>query len=365
MIFPHPNPLPRGEGDAQPLFEITRGNLIESVHHGSIAVVDSNGKLISSHGDPQAVAFLRSSAKPFQAIPFVEHGGVEHFGFTPRELSISCASHEGSDLHVQVVEAMQKKIGIEESHLQCGSHLPGDVSAFKSLILNNEPPTPNRNNCSGKHTAMLAYAKMIGLPLENYLDIDHPLQQDILASFAELCLIPVSDIELGTDGCSAPNFAVPLFNAALGMARLCDPRELSETRATACKKITSAMTAHPEMISGYGEFDEQLMRAGEGKIVCKRGAEGFQIIGLLPGALGKDSPGIGIALKVSDGDALTMRMNLESSNRVRPAITLEILRRLGALSLKQEQALAGFGPVLSVKNHRGIVTGQSRPVFEL
>jgi len=365
MKRPDPGLLPQGEGVAQPIFEITRGNLVESVHHGSIAVVDANGKLISSHGDPKAVAFLRSSAKPFQAIPFVEHGGAEHFGFTPRELSISCASHEGSDLHVQIVETMQKKIGIDESHLQCGAHNPGDVNAFKSLILKNEEPTPNRNNCSGKHTAMLAYAKMRGLSLDNYLDADHPIQQDILASFADLCLILMNEISLGTDGCSAPNFAVPLFNAALGMARLCDPRELPEPRATACKKITSAMTTHPEMISGYGEFDEQLMRAGEGKIVCKRGAEGYQIIGLLPGALGKDSPGIGIALKVSDGDASRMGMNLESSNRVRPAVTLEILRQLGALSSKQEQALAGFGPVLSVKNHRSIVTGQSRPVFEL
>src|SRR5919106_2357832 len=125
----------------QPLFEVTRGNLVESVHYGSVAVVDSSGKLISSYGDPKTVAFLRSSAKPFQAIPFVEHGGVEYFGFTPRELSISCASHEGSDLHVQTVEGIQKKIGVEESQLQCGVHMPSDVDAFKSLMINNTQPT--------------------------------------------------------------------------------------------------------------------------------------------------------------------------------------------------------------------------------
>jgi len=350
---------------AQPLFEITRGRIVESVHYGSIAVVDSKGKLISSYGDPNAVAFLRSSAKPFQAIPFVERGGVEHFGFTPRELSISCASHEGSDLHVQTVEGMQKKIGVEESHLQCGAHMPGDAIAFKSFVAGGLKPTPIRNNCSGKHTAMLAYAKMRGLSLDDYLDINHPIQQDILASFADLCLIPVKEIELGVDGCSAPNFAVPLYKAALGFARLCDPHELSEARVTACRKITSAMTTHPEMVSGYGEFDCELMKAGDGKIVCKRGAEGYQIIGLLPGALGTDSPGIGIALKVSDGDSLSMAMNLESSNRVRPAVMLEALRQLGAISSKQEQALAAFGPGKPVTNLRGIVTGQSRPVFEL
>ena len=365
MIGHHPAPLPSGERSVQPLFEVTRGRIVESVHYGSIAVVDSNGKLISSYGDPKAVVFLRSSAKPFQAIPFVEHGGVEHYGFTPRELSISCASHEGSDLHVQTIEEMQKKIGLEEGHLQCGTHMPGDVDAFKSLVANHQQPGPNRNNCSGKHTTMLAYAKMCGHSLDNYLDIDHPIQQDILAAFSDLCLTPFQEVELGVDGCSAPNFAVPLYKAALGFARLCDPRELSGSRAAACRKITSAMTSHPEMVSGYGEFDEQLMRVGEGKIVCKRGAEGYQIIGLLPGALGPHSPGIGIALKVSDGDAPSMGANLESRNRVRPAVAIEALRQLGAISSKQEQALAEFGSRKSVTNLRGIVTGQSRPVFEL
>jgi L-asparaginase len=147
------------------------------------------------------------------------------------------------------------------------------------------------------------------------------------------------------------------------MARFCDPHGLPEARADACRKITSAMTSHPEMVSGEGEFDCELMRAGEGKIVCKRGAEGYQIIGLMPGVLGKDSPGAGIAFKVSDGDASRKDMNLESSVRVRPAVTLEILRQLGVLSPKLEQALGRFGPVKDIQNHRGIITGQSYPVF--
>jgi L-asparaginase II len=350
---------------AWPLFEVTRGNIIESVHYGSIAVVDSKGKLIASYGDPKMVAFLRSSAKPFQALPFVEHGGVENFGLTPRELSILCASHEGSDLHVQTVEEIQKKVGIDESNLQCGIHMPSDVDAFKAIMLNGKTPTPNRNNCSGKHSGMLAYARMRGLPLENYLDIEHPIQQDILAAFAEMCLLPSTEIGLGIDGCSAPNFAVPLYSAALAFARFCDPHELSEARASACSKITAAMTTYPEMVSGYGEFDEQLMRVGEGRIVCKRGAEGYQIVGLLPGAFGPDSPGVGIALKVSDGDAARMSLDLAHNNRVRPALVFEILRQLGALSSKQEQALASFGPERPVKNHRGLITGRSRPVFRL
>ena len=179
---------------------------------------------------------------------------------------------------------------------------------------------------------MLAHAKMRGLPLENYLDIDHPVQQDILTTFAKMCQFDRDKIELGIDGCSAPNFALPLYNAALGFARLCDPRDLDEARASACQKITSAMTAHPEMISGHGEFDCELMKAGKGRIITKRGAEGFQAVGLLPGALSPDSRGIGIAFKVTDGDASRMNDQLESSARVRPAVTLEILRQLGALN---------------------------------
>ena len=364
MTLPQAESLPNRELNISPIFQVTRGSVIESTHYGSLAVVDSTGKLLASHSDPQTVAFLRSSAKPFQAIPFVERGGAEHFNFTLRELSISCASHVGSDMHVETVAGMQKKIGVDESFLLCGAHMPDDVPALKRLVINGELPTPIRNNCSGKHTAMLAHAKMRGLPLDNYVDIDHPIQQDILATFSDLCLIQPSDISLGVDGCSAPNFAIPLFNAALGMARLCDPRALTESRANACRKITSAMTTHPEMVSGYSEFDEQLMRVGGGKIVCKRGAEGFQIVGLLPGALANDSPGIGIALKVSDGDASRMGMNLESHARVRPAVVLEALRQLWALSQEQLQALASFGPVSSIRNHRGIITGQSRPTFE-
>jgi L-asparaginase II len=349
----------------QPLFEVTRGRIVESMHYGAIAVVDTHGRLLYSYGDPQTVAFLRSSAKPFQVLPFVERGGVEYFGFTPRELALSCASHETSQMHLDAVKALQEKIGIPESALQCGAHLPGDPEMLKKVIIENLTPTANFNNCSGKHTAMLAHAKMRGLPLETYLERDHPIQQDILTTFAEMCGMDRAKVELGTDGCSAPNFAVPLRNAALGFARLCDPASLSKARADACRKITSAMTSYPEMVSGFGEFDCELMKVGDGKILTKRGAEGFQAIGLLPGAINGESRGIGIAIKVSDGDAGRMNDNLGTRPRVRPAVTLEILRQLGALNDEQLKKLSDFGPTLPIKNHRGIVVGESRPTFKL
>ncbi len=347
----------------QPVLELIRGTIRESVHFGSIAVVDAAGKLLCSYGDPGTVAFLRSSAKPFQALPFVEQGGVEFFGLTQNHLALACASHETSDLHLETVQAMQRKIGIREDLLQCGPHLPCDAQKLRQVIRENIAPTPNFNNCSGKHTAMLAFAKMRGLPLETYLDPNHPIQTDILEVISEMCGIEAEKITLGIDGCSAPTFAMPLFHTALGMARLCDPRGLPKNRAIACKRITDAMTSHPEMVSNFGEFDCELMKAGAGKIVAKRGAEGYQIVGIMPGVVGER--GVGIAFKVTDGDAASLNEKLERRARVRPAVTVAILRQLGALDEAQSEALASFGPETELKNYAGLVTGKSRPAFQL
>jgi L-asparaginase II len=346
-----------------PLLELTRGRLVESVHHGSIAVVDSSGKLIANHGDPHLVAFLRSSAKPFQALPFTEHGGVEQYEYTPRELALSCASHDGGRIHLDTVREMQKKVGIQEKDLQCGGHLPNDPEMFREFVCTGIKPTSNHNNCSGKHTTMLAYAKMRGFSLTDYLDIEHPMQQEILTTLCEMCSIEREKVEIGIDGCSAPNFAMPLYHAAFGMARLCDPWDQKEARATACRKITSAMTSHSEMVSNHGEFDCELMKIGRGQVVTKRGAEGFQIMGLIPTS--QQERGIGIAFKVTDGDASRMNDALESTSRVRPAVTLEILRQLGALDDIQLKGLEKFGPEKKQKNFAGIITGKSHPVFKL
>lgn len=347
------------------LFELTRGRIVESIHYGAVAVVDAQGSLLFSLGDHQMVAFLRSSAKPFQAIPFFEYGGPTLLGLTLQEQALVCASHEGSDEHVRTAEGIQTKAGLKESDLQCGVHMPGDAAAFRGLIARREAPSPNRNNCSGKHSGMLAYAKLRGWPLDTYLEMQHPVQQEILTALAEMSSYPRASIEVGVDGCSAPNFAEPLYNAALAFARLCDPAQLGKGRQEAARAITTAMTDHPEMISGAAEFDCRLMRAAKGKIVCKRGAEGYQAIGIGPSVISRASPGVGIAFKVSDGDQLFRTIDSEPRNRVRPAVTLEILRQIGAISTEQLDQLADFGPSLPVKNHRGTIVGTSRPTFTL
>lgn len=346
-----------------PIFELTRGEVVEAVHRGSIVVVASDGFLLRSHGNPYTVAFLRSSAKPFQALPFVENGGVEHYRYTPAELALSCASHETSQMHLDAVCALQQKTGIEEAQLQCGPHLPGDAEKLREVVQKNIVPTPNFNNCSGKHTSMLAFAKMRGYSLEDYLSLAHPIQREILKALAGMCDMPEEKIQTGVDGCSAPNFAMPLFNAALGMARLCDPRDLDAKRATACKKIVAGMATHPEMVSNFGEFDCELMKIAKGKIVTKRGAEGYQIIGVMPGVV--HERGVGVAFKVEDGDKSLMGNDLKTQTRVRPPATLEILRQLGALSEAQMKSLSMFGPEKILKNYAGLVTGKMRPVFEL
>lgn len=340
----------------QPVFELTRGRIVESIHFGAAAVVDSHGRLLASLGDPQAVTFLRSSAKPFQALPFIERGGHEKFGLTPREIAITCASHSGTDEHVEVIKGIQAKIGVTVDDLLCGIHYPIHEASADAMKLRGELPTPYRHNCSGKHTGMLAHARLRGLPTENYLDFHHPIQESILQAFAEMCDFPVEKVEIGIDGCSAPNFAVPLYHAALGFARLCEPDSLSPARARACKTITSAMMAHPDMVGGPERFDTALMGVGNGKIVVKGGAEGYQSIGLLPGALGPDSPGIGIAIKISDGD---------STDRAREGVALEILKSLGALMEAQLEQLADYGPSKQLYNYRKLNVGESRPAFTL
>jgi L-asparaginase II len=171
-----------------------------------------------------------------------------------------------------------------------------------------------------------------------------------------MCAIPAEQVELGIDGCSAPNFAIPLYNAALGFARLCDPYDQPVSRAAACRTITSAMTSHPDMVAGPGRFDTLLMSAANGRILSKGGAEGFQAIGLLPGALGGDSPGIGIAVKISDGDP---------TDRARSAVALALLQNLGALDDELLAQMSAFGPQTQLKNYRKLVVGVSRPSFSL
>ncbi len=339
-----------------PVFELTRGETVESIHFGAIAVVDAHGHLVAWHGDPQAVTFLRSSAKPLQALPFIEHGGQAAFGLTLREIALMCASHSGTDDHVAVLRSIQAKAGLQESDLMCGVHPLSHAPTVEAMRRRGESISPNRHNCSGKHTGMMAHARLHGWTIADYINRSHPVQQEIEQTFIEMCGISQDEVRRGIDGCSAPNFAVPLRSSALAYARMADPSGLSPARAEACRTITTAMRANPDMVGGPDSFDTLLMQVTGDRIFCKGGAEGYQVMGLLPGATGPGSPALGIALKISEGDQRGL---------TRPAVVLDLLRQLGAITPAELKTLANFGPYFPLYNWRKLLVGEARTCFQL
>jgi len=338
-----------------PLARLTRGGLADSWHLGAAAVVAPGGRLLTALGEPDLEIVLRSAAKPFQALPLLQRGGAEHFLLTDREVALMCASHSGTDEHVAVLKGIQAKVGVAEENLLCGTHNPYDEATAKALLLHGEKPTPNRHNCSGKHTGMLAHARLRNLPLEDYINPQHPVQQSILQALAEMCGLQPEQVVQGVDGCSAPNFAVPLKNAALAMARLAEPYGLPYERAKALQRIFRSMASNGDMVAGPGRFDTLVMDLMKGWLVAKAGAEGYQAISILPDALGPGTPGLGITFKIADGD---------TGGRARPLVAVEILRQLGILKEEQLAGLAGFDR-RPLYNWRKLTVGEIRPTFSL
>jgi L-asparaginase II len=354
----------------QPIFQLTRGDIVESLHFGAIAVVESTGRVVAWHGNPGLVTFTRSSAKPLQALPFLENGGMSFYGLTLQEVALLCASHSGTDEHVAVIRSIQVKTGVSETDLMCGIHTVYDRKTAEAMRERGETPTPNRHNCSGKHTGMLAFSRMLGIQIDPdglaYIDPNHPVQRKILAALAEMSDLGQEEIHIGIDGCSAPNFALPLRNAALAFARICQPEGLAEKRAETCHLISKAMLTYPDMIGGPDNFDTFLMQAAQGRVISKGGAEGFQAFGIMPGAIKPGSPALGVAFKVSDGDLKGHNYPAgDPRGHVRPAVTLELLRQLGVFEAQELEKLADFGPEFPVKNWRKLKVGWASPCFKL
>lgn len=336
------------------LVEVTRGPLVESLHIGALAIVDASGKLLASVGNPSHNTYLRSSAKPLQILPLLELGGAQAFHFSDAEIALMCASHSGTDLHFQAISALLTRLGFTERDLLCGTEPPIDEATRIELICRGEEPTPRRHDCSGKHTGFLALAKLQGYSKQDYIHPEHPLQKLVIQAFAEMTAYPLEKIAVGIDGCSAPVFGIPIYNAALGYARLCDPTGVAPERAAACRQVTAAMTAQPFMVAGPGRFDTLAMELGQGKFICKGGAEGYQAIGVLPGAIAPGSPALGITFKIADGDRI---------GRARPVVAAEVLRRLGLLS--DEQIRTGMAQLAArpVTNWRHLEVGEMYPVL--
>ena len=334
------------------LAEVTRGSITESRHYGHLLIMDGDGRVLASDGQPETVTFLRSSAKPQQVVPLLATGAATHFNFTDAEIAVACGSHNGEREHRQAVSSMLKKIGLDESALHCGTHEPYGKEAVEELKRSGEKPGALHNNCSGKHAAMLALALYLKAPIENYEEPSHPVQQLIMRTVAQFADVPVSEMGLGIDGCSAPNFAIPVRAMATMYARLVRPPASfdDETRA-ASARVVRAMLAHPEMVEGEGELDTSLMRACRGRLVSKVGAEGVYTAGVLP--CERFPEGLGLAFKIEDGD---------KGDRARSPVAVEIIRRLGLL--EDAEAVSKFAhPV--IRNHRGDEVGKMVTAFEL
>jgi L-asparaginase II len=308
-------------------------------------VVDRDGRLLYAAGDPHHLTTTRSALKPLQALPFVARGGLEHFGFDACQAALMCASHSGEPRHVEAVAAMLERIGCTADDLQCGVHPPLFYAARDELPAAGTRFTPLQHNCSGKHAGMLAYCRLCGHPTGSYLEFQHPLQQAIRAAVAYMTGLAEDALVAGIDGCSAPNYAVPLDRLAYAFARLATSGE-DERYAQAPAKLAAAMTAHPEMVSGEGRNDLALMRAGGGDWVTKVGAEGVQAIGVR-------SKGWGIAIKVIDGNA-----------RGRDPATFAVLDQIGLLDTGRRAALDAW-QAPAIRNHRGITTGRVQAAVAL
>ena len=330
--------------------ETTRGGITESIHHGVVAVANTDGDLVAGWGDPDLVVFFRSSAKPFQAVPLVECGAADAFGFTPPELALACASHSGEPSHRATATRMLAKIGLTEGDLRCGSPPPYDEVAGARTIAGVDPPTPLGCDCSGKHAGMLAACVHLGYPTDSYLDPAHPLQQRIRAVMGEVLRTDPERLPLGVDGCGVPTFAAPVRAFAASYATLAAPERAApghgSDHAAALNRLRAAMIAHPENVGGTGMLVTDLMALAGGSLVVKSGAEGLLCVGAA-------AAGLGIAVRILDG-----------SFRAHAVVIAAVLDQLGLVPPSTVSAFLERHEA-TIRNHVGVAVGELRPTVRV
>jgi L-asparaginase II len=308
------------------LVEVTRGERVESTHRGAYAVLGRGETLMASAGDIGVPIFPRSAVKAFQALPLVESGAADRFGFTEEELVLACASHDGEAAHLRVLQSMLAKAGLEENQLECGAHAPRDRSVLRDMLAAGAKPLPAHNNCSGKHAGMLALAVAMGVETRGYVEPDHPVQLGVARVLSDLCSVDIAAAPRAIDGCSVPTWAIPLRNLALAFQRFACGDTLSEGRRVAAERIIAAVRHHPEMIAGKVGFCTRLMTAVP-RAFIKTGAEGV-FCGAVPHA------GIGFALKCDDG-----------ASRASEVAVAALLCRLDVWSAEERAKLVPFSTV--------------------
>lgn len=320
-----------------PMAEIWRGAFLESVHTGHAVICDASGDVVQAWGDPDLVILPRSSSKMIQALPLIESGAAA--GLTAEQLALSCASHNSAAIHTDRVSTWLADLGLSDDDLRCGAHEPKDIEARDALIRAGDAPCQIHNNCSGKHAGFLTLNKHLGGGTE-YNDPDHPVQRAVLEAFEDVT--GETSPGFGIDGCSAPNFATTMHGFARAMAFFAAASDDgASVRERAAATLVQAMVTFPELVAGEGRSCTELMRAMDGRVALKTGAEAVYAA-IIPELK------LGVAVKISDG-----------SFRASECAIAAILVKLGVLEPDHPATLKRMNA--PIRNCNDIITGYVRP----
>ena len=328
------------------LVEITRGGMIESIHRGTAIICNAKGEIVKSWGDIDRAIYPRSAIKPLQTIPVLESGAADAYKMDGAEIALCCASHSGELIHTERVMAWLKRMELDHNSLECGPQLPVDHATAKTMLQNRIAPNAIHNNCSGKHSGMLATALHEKQQLSGYTSADHPIQIRLMKMIGELGEVDLSRTARGIDGCGIPVFGIPIKAVALAMAKLADSYSLSESRRAAIERIVESCSQNPLMISGTNKINSLIQAEASDKAIVKGGAEGVYTAAV-------KSLGIGVCIKIDDGAARA------ASNAM-----ISILESLGVLDASSVQSIKESG-FKDVQNWSGNLVGRIQSSSEL
>lgn len=321
------------------LAEAWRGNWVENRHRGAFVFADANGRIVASAGDIDRPIFPRSAIKSLQALAIFKSGAVEKFGLNDKDIALACASHNAEQGHIAAVENFQQRVGVGINDLECGAQPPVDAATKNALRAAGRDFSAIHNNCSGKHTGMLAVAKALGVPTKGYSNRDHAVQILVRDCVEEIIGTGLTSDRCGTDGCSIPTWAAPLKNFAQGFARMATGERLSSVMAAASKYTLDAATQNAFLIRGTNTLDTDVMTAFDSDVMVKIGADGVFC------GVSRQS-GIGFALKIDDGNL-----------KVADVVVAALLEALIDNNPEQARVLNGYAE-LTLKNWRKIEVGK-------
>jgi L-asparaginase II len=328
------------------LVEVVRGTLTESRHRGAVAVVDADGASVLTLGGVAQPVYPRSAVKPLQALPLIEGGAAQRYGFGDEEIALACASHGGEPAHVAVASRMLARARLDIGALECGTHWPMHQPATQALARSGDAPSALHNNCSGKHAGFLCVACAAGVEYQGYVKAEHIVQCEVRGALESLTGLGLSADACGIDGCSIPTWAVRLSALAHAFARFGTGLGLEPERAKAAARIRAACAAQPYYVAGTDRFCTEIMKQFGARVLVKTGAEGV-FCGALP------EQGLGIALKCDDG-----------ATRAAETAMAAMIARFLPMSDEERDAMDRFlRPTL--RNWNGIEVGRLRPAEAL